>query len=609
MPVSRGRLSREQIRDIADRVDIVSVVSEVVTLRKAGGSLKGLCPFHDEKTPSFHVRPDRQTYHCFGCGKGGDVIGFLREYHNLEFMDALEEVARRAGVELPHGESSPEERQAASLRTRLTEINEIAAAHYHTTLGSPQGVAARAYLQQRDISGEMIQRFQLGYAPDEWEHLTGELVRRRLDRSLAEQVGLVRPGRRGGHYDFFRNRVMIPILDSRGKVVAFGGRDLGDEGPKYMNSPESPVYNKSRTLFGLSQASRAIRRDDQALIVEGYFDSISLVAAGVENVVAPCGTALTAEQLRTLRRHTTTIVLVYDADEAGITAACRSLDLFLEQDLWPLFLAMPDGQDPDDFVRAHGGDAFRELLADARPLLDRFLHEAIRRHADAPRAAERVVEDVAPTLSRLEPITAGPYWARIADQLRVEERHVRAFADKLRSGGLRRRAAAPAAPQPMTPTGTELPREEWSLLALLIHHPDPTARDVVGSGVTAMMLSTEAADLVQYTAEEILAGTPPQPVHLMDRTEDEDLRRQLARMSHSEELFPVDQAARASAELILRIRNAHLRRLLDEARRRSKRATDLREQQAAAAEMIRLSRELKASPDGSGPETIGPPLD
>ncbi len=604
--MKRGRLSREQIREIADRVDIVSVIGEVVSLRKAGSSHKGLCPFHDEKTPSFHVNPQRQTFHCFGCGKGGDVITFFREYHNLEFMDALEEVARRAGVELPRGEQSPEERHAASLRTRLTELNEIAAAHYHGTLRGPQGAPARAYLERRGISDEMIERFGLGYAPDGWEHLTGELTRRRLDRTLAEQVGLIRPGRRGGYYDFFRNRLMIPIHDVRGKVVAFGGRDLGDDGPKYLNSPESPVYDKSRTLYGLSQASRAIRSVDQALIVEGYFDAISLVSAGIEHVVAPCGTALTAEQLRTLRRHTTTIVLVYDADDAGIAAACRSLDLFLEQDLWPLFLAIPDGQDPDEFVRSHGGDAFRELLADAGPLLDRYLTEAILRHEGAPRAAERVVEEVAPTLHRLEPITAAPYWARIADRLRVEERLVMAFAGKLRRGA--RRAPAPVAGDPPL-EAAPLPREEWSLLALLIHRPEPTARDVVGSGITAMMQSEVLAELVQDAAEETLGGTPPQPVHLLDRTEDDALRRELARMIHSEELFPEDQAERASAELILRIRTAYLRRQLDEARRRSKQATGLREQQEAAAEMIRLSRELKASVHGAGPDATRTPLD
>ena len=591
-PGGTQRLSREQIRDIADRVNIVDVVSSYVTLRKSGASFKGLCPFHEEKTPSFYAHPARQSFHCFGCGEGGDIYDFLQKIGNMSFWESLEEVARQAGVELPRDEVSPEEQQRADLRSSVYAANEIAADYFRRCLRGPEGAEAVSYLKGRDMTGEIAQRFGIGFAPNSWDALCNELRTRGISGDLAERAGLVRRRESGGFYDLFRNRVMIPIRNHRGKVVGFGGRILSNDEPKYLNTPESPVYDKSSTLFGLGEARAGIRKADQALIVEGYFDVISLANAGITNAVATCGTALTANQLRVLKRHTSSVVLVYDADEAGIRAACRSLDIFLEVGMWPMFVAVAEDMDPDDFVREQGAAAFEELVAHAEPLLERFISETIRRHRGKPLAAERVIEEVAPTLKRLAPVTAEPFWSELADRLRVDESLVRAHAGGIR--GPRVPAPQRAPRQVVSPRGAYA-TEEWALLKHLIHHPMETAAVVDEQHIADMMQSAILAELVRSASRDALDGREPDVLSLLDRTDDPQVRKLLTDLSMSEELISSgDEVESLRDQLCLKIRRAHLKRLLDSARRRSRQARDLGEQQQAAAEVIRLSRELAA---------------
>ncbi len=586
-----GRIPRERIREIADRVNIVEVVAErVADIKKRGAGFWACCPFHDEKTPSFHVRPDRQTFHCFGCGEGGDVYDFLMKVDGLTFREALEDVARRAGVELPRDRLSPEEERAARRRTSLLDVNELAAGFYRRTLMGPDGAHARAYLERRGIPADLAERFRLGYAPDAWESLTQELGRQRFDPSTGEQVGLLRRGKRGGHYDLMRDRLMIPIMDARGKVVAFGGRAMGDAEPKYLNSPESTVYDKSGTLYGLGQVAASIRRADRALVVEGYFDCLALVAAGFENVVAICGTALTPGQVRLIRRHTSDVTMVLDGDQAGLKAAFRSLEVLLDQDVWPTFVGLPEGQDPDDVVRHQGPDAFRTLLGRAEPLLDRLLQDVIARHRGSPRASERVLEEVAPILSRLKPVTAQPYWAWLADQLRIDERMMMAHVRSLRRAPAARQEA-PRQPIHASSQGS-FPREEWALLALLLQQPERCAREIAHHRVPEMMRSRPLADLARVALEEAQAGHGPDVGRLLDRTDDPGLRRMLTEMTHSEGMVPDEDIERLRDQLVLSVRRAYLKRLLDEAKRRSRTAEDIEEQQVAAAEAIRLKQEL-----------------
>lgn len=586
-----GRLPREQIRDIADRVNIVEVVAErVADLKKRGAGFWACCPFHDEKTPSFHVRPDRQTFHCFGCGEGGDVYDFLMKVDGLTFREALEDVARRAGVELPRARLSPEDERAARRRTSLLDVNEIAAGFYRRTLTGADGAPARAYLERRGISRELAERFRLGYAPDAWESLAQEFGRQRLDPNTGEQVGLLRRGKRGGHYDLFRDRLMIPITDPRGKVVAFGGRAMGDAEPKYLNSPESTVYDKSATLYGLGQVAASIRRADRALVVEGYFDSLSLVAAGFENTVAICGTALTPGQVRLLRRHTSDVTMVLDGDEAGLKAAFRSLEMLLDQDVWPTFVGLPEGQDPDDVVRQQGPEAFQALLDSSEPLIDRLLQDVISRHRGRPRASERVLEEVAPILGRLKPVTAQPYWTWLADQLHIDERMMMAHVRTLR----RAPAARQEAPRQTIHASSQgsFPKEEWALLALLLQQPERCASTVAHHRVPEMMRSRPLAELMRAALDGALGGQGAEVAHLLDQTDDPQLRRMLTEMTHSEGMVPDEDIERLRDQLVLNVRRAYLKRLLDEAKRRSRTAEDIEEQQVAAAEAIRLKQEL-----------------
>ena len=316
------------IDDVKERLDIIEVISSYVSLKKAGRNFKGLCPFHSEKTPSFVVFPDTQSWHCFGaCGTGGDVFAFVARQENVEFSEALEILARRAGVELKP--QTPVQQTEADLERRLQEINKLAAAYYHNQLAAaPAGEMARRYLAKRGLSQETIDRFQLGFAPDSWHAVGAYLTGKVVPTADLLQSGLVIAREDGGgHYDRFRNRIMIPIRDQSGHVIGFGGRVLDDSQPKYLNTPETPIFHKGHVLFGIDLAKAAIRAEDKAIIVEGYMDVIQAHQHGACNVVAAMGTALTETQVKTLRKYARAIVLALDPDTAGGHATLRGLDL------------------------------------------------------------------------------------------------------------------------------------------------------------------------------------------------------------------------------------------------------------------------------------------
>ena len=318
---------KSKIEEIKNRVDIVDLVSEYLTLKKAGRNFTGLCPFHQEKTPSFSVNRDKQIFYCFGCGEGGNVITFLMKIADKTFPEAIKDLAEKTGVILPAISSSKEGRQKDSLKEGIISLNLKAAQQFSRNLSSSAGHAARKYLQNRGISDEIIKQFRLGYVPDTWRSLTDYIESSGLSMKLAEQAGLVIAGKEGSFYDRFRGRLIFPIENVFGEIVAFGGRILEKGEPKYLNSPESPVYIKGKNLYGLNKAREEIRKKGFALIVEGYFDLISLWNAGICNVVATLGTALTREHLELLRRYTVEVVALFDPDEAGIKALDRSLYL------------------------------------------------------------------------------------------------------------------------------------------------------------------------------------------------------------------------------------------------------------------------------------------
>jgi len=371
------RFDDSKIEEIKSRVDIVELASEYLTLKKAGRNFVGLCPFHQEKTPSFTLNREKQIFYCFGCGQGGNVITFLMKIAGKTFPEAIKDLAQKAGVILPPRVTDKESRERETLREKITSLNLRAAQQFARNLQAPSGKEARLYLQERSISEETIRKFRLGYAPDSWNALADYLEGSGLSLKLAEQAGLVITGKDGRFYDRFRGRLIFPIENVSGEVIAFGGRILGKGEPKYLNSPESPVYIKGKNLYGLNKTKEEIRRKGFAIIVEGYFDLISLVNAGVGNVVATLGTALTREHLELLHRYTTDIVALFDPDEAGKKALNRSLDLFLEMRMKARALILPDGHDPDDYVKKFGPDKLEEMISHAQPLSDYYIENVI----------------------------------------------------------------------------------------------------------------------------------------------------------------------------------------------------------------------------------------
>ena len=371
------RFDDNKIEEIKSRVDIVELASEYLTLKKAGRNFIGLCPFHQEKTPSFTVNRDKQIFYCFGCGEGGNVITFLMKIADKTFPEAIKDLAEKTGVVLLPMPSGKEGRQKDSLKESIINLNLRAAQHFSRNLFSGAGKVAREYLQNRSISEETIKQFRLGFVPDTWRSLTDYIESSGSSLKLAEQAGLVIAGKEGNYYDRFRGRIIFPIENIFGEIVAFGGRVMEKGEPKYLNSPESPVYIKGKNLYGLNKTKEEIRKKGFALIVEGYFDLISLWNAGIGNVVATLGTTLTREHLELLRRYTIEVVALFDADEAGRKALDRSLELFLSMRMRARALILPEGCDPDDYIKKHGKDKLNELIAHAPAISDYYIDNVL----------------------------------------------------------------------------------------------------------------------------------------------------------------------------------------------------------------------------------------
>jgi len=438
----------------ADRVkqqaDIVRIIGEYVPLRKSGQNFTGLCPFHSEKTPSFAVHPVKQIYHCFGCGVGGDVFNFIMEMDKVAFPEAVRAVAEKCGIPIPQQrERTPEERKANQQRSALVEMHREAAAFFARQLATTaEGKAARAYLADRGLDDAAIERFGLGYAPSGGESLLRHLKQKFPDALIA-QSGLASRDDKGRLYDRFRRRIIFPIANDTGKIVAFGGRSLGDDMPKYLNSPETPIYKKSEVLYHLDRAKEAIRRAGFAVLVEGYMDTIGVARAGIDNVVASCGTSLTEPQVRLLKRFTQQIVVNYDPDSAGQAATERSLSLLLEQDFDTRVLALPpvDGKpaDPDLFIQKKGAEAYRDLLSKAPPFLDYLISRARQMDLTSAQGKLAAVNFLMPHVQRIaNPLLRSEWATRIAQQLRIEEPVLR---EALRKSAAERRSEVHTKPE------------------------------------------------------------------------------------------------------------------------------------------------------------------
>ena len=388
-----GQIPQRFIDDLLARVDVVEVVGERVKLKKAGRNYSGLCPFHQEKSPSFTVSADKQFYHCFGCGAHGNALRFLMEYDKLRFPEAVEQLAGRLGLEVPR-EGADDPRAQARERKRKAGVNllELSASYFRERLKMPEAQGARAYLEGRGLAPEVIDTFAIGYAPAGWEHLKRHLGERGIGEAVQVEYGLlVQREESGRTYDRFRDRVMFPIRDIKGRTIGFGGRVLGDAKPKYLNSPETPVFHKGRELYGLYEARQADHRLERVVIVEGYMDVVALAQFGIRNAVATLGTATTDEHLSRLFRLVNEVVFCFDGDRAGRQAAQRALETVL-----PLmidgrqarFLFLPEGEDPDTLVRREGAEAFQDRITCASPLSE-FLFDQAAAGRDLARLEER----------------------------------------------------------------------------------------------------------------------------------------------------------------------------------------------------------------------------
>jgi DNA primase len=382
-----GRIPQAFLDDLLDRVDIVEVIDRRVKLRKSGKNYSARCPFHDEKTPSFSVNPDKQFYYCFGCGAGGNALGFLMDYENLEFPQAVETLASSAGMEVPREPSrggAGQEQQEQSNKPLYALMEQVAAYYQQQLRQHPQAGRAVDYLKQRGLTGTIAKQFDLGFAPPGWDNLLKALGDNEQQRELLKKTGMLVENEKGRTYDRFRDRAVFPIRDPRGRIIAFGGRVLGDDKPKYLNSPETDIFHKSRELYGLYQAKQANRNLERVLVVEGYMDVIALAQHGINNATGTLGTATSKTHLERLYRLCPEVVFCFDGDEAGRKAAFRALEAALpcmEDGRQARFLFLPEGQDPDDAVRGGGAEHFQQLLGQAMPL-EQFLFESMAKGLD-----------------------------------------------------------------------------------------------------------------------------------------------------------------------------------------------------------------------------------
>jgi DNA primase len=502
---------REKIDDVRDRTNIVEIVKRHVELKRAGtGSWKGLCPFHSEKTPSFHVNEARNFFHCFGCGEKGDVITFLVKIEQRPFMDVLTDLANAAGIELDMRPLSPAERRARqdaeSERDRMFRAMDLAASYFEEQYASPAGEAARAYVDGRGIGAAVRERFRIGYAPKQWEGVSAFLAGKKIPPSDLERLGLVGVNERG-RYDFFRDRVMLPVFDRQKRVIGFGGRLLDPDAKdrKYVNSPDSPLYHKKEQLYGLHAALDAIRRSGHAIVVEGNFDVLALHEAGIEEAVAPMGTALTIEQVSALGKLAKTLTVVFDGDAAGQRAGQKAIPLFVEAGVDGRIARLPAGVDPDDFVRkdGDGANAFRRLVEGARPMLDQFIQDAAEDSSIPGKMA--TLERVADLLVRVKnPTSRELYAGKLAGVLGLESHQVtralrEAQAKASRPSASRPNEPAPAA-APVAPA--PLPPEELHFTVLLAHYPE-LFRDPNAGRAGELLVHPTLRQLFRAAASEV----------------------------------------------------------------------------------------------------------
>lgn len=531
------RIPQEKIDEVRNAIDIVDHIGGFVKLKKRGKNFLGLCPFHTEKTPSFNVSPDRQMYHCFGCGVGGNVFTFVMEYEKVSFLEAVRSLAEKAVIALPQGSSADD--QAVSEQEDLYNIcREAGLFYYKALIESGEGKFAVDYFHKRGFTDETIRTFGLGYAPNSWDAIIKFGEQKSFSSSLLEKAGLVRKRDDGTYFDYFRGRAMFPIFSSTGRAVGFGARKLREDDPlgKYINSPETLIYNKSKILYGLFQAKESIREEDFAVLVEGYADLISVFQAGIKNVVASSGTALTVEQILLISRYTKNITIMYDADSAGSSAALRGVDLILEHDLDVRVASLPEGDDPDSFVKKNGGAAFQKILDEAVSFVD-FIAQAYERQGKlkTPEGQALVVRTIIQTIAKMkDELKRNFYIKRVAEKYKLYESTLYRELEKIlgTTGRQQRMRSVPAGSNETAlttakPVGAIPPAEKELLLAMLEGGSD-VVQFILSQIDIGSLDHPETKKMIKLLLDRIEEGMSIDANSLMDETRDDSLRRLIA---------------------------------------------------------------------------------
>lgn len=537
-------IPEEKLLEIKEAASLEEVVGQYVKLTQRGRNLLGLCPFHADTKPSFTVAPDKGIFHCFGCGAGGNVFSFLMQYHRLSFPEAVEELARRYGIPLTYRDLGPEGARQSRKRQVFYELLAQAVAFYRATLQGPGGQAGRDYLARRGLSEEVVHAYQLGYAPPDWDGLARHLQNRGASLEAAQEVGLVLPRPQGGYYDRFRDRLMFPILDRQGRPIAFGGRVVGEGEPKYLNSPESPLYSKGRSLYGLPQAAPALRQEGLALVVEGYLDLLALRVHGIQPVVATLGTALTREQVRLLKGLVPRVVLVFDGDAAGARAMRRAFPLFAQESLAVRALPLPAGQDPDSYAASQGVELFRNAWEAAQPWFSYLLEELVAAHGLEIDSRVGIVSELRPYFQAMaDPVEQGLWLKAAAARLEVEE------------DTLRRSLTATAGPGPGRPPrlGNLLINLEQKALKWILSNPGAASREELEEWA-AEFEDQELKGLLKLIIGQYREGGGLDHSLLVQRVEEEGLRQLICALTLTGEEFGGSELLAADWQRAFRLR-------------------------------------------------------
>ena len=543
------------IDEVRDHTDIVEVVSQFVTLKKVGKNFKGLCPFHSEKTPSFTVSPEKRIYHCFGCGAGGNVFKFVIETQNISFIDAVRQFADSAGISIPQPNADNLNNPLYKEREALKKANELAANYYHSLFhDSEAGLAARNYLKGRYFTGEILDKYSIGWASPGWRGLINYFHKiGTLSRKTVLQSGLVIEKEDGSNvYDRFRGRVIFPIKDLHGSVIGFGGRAIADgDNPKYLNSPETTLYQKSQTLFGLDMAKQAIRKEDQAILVEGYFDQMRATQFGIFNTVATCGTALTPKQAGILRNYASSVVLVFDSDNAGRSAAEKGFEVLHEKGLQVKIVFLPEGKDPDSYIHENGVDNFMEKIKTAKPYLESYIDTVVAgKDGNSPSTRVEMANKVLPIVGKVHNLVERnglleyfSFKAKIDDA---------SFLTELKKSFLRNQ---PRIDIPETETNSTLNLERH--LVHLILSGKETAKRVF-KAVNLEDFSNPALKSIATTCLQMIDKNEDVEIDkLIDQTDDPEIRSRLTQFGL--EPLEFDSPEKTVSDCVTKFNNVHIK--------------------------------------------------